>query len=453
MFKNLNREDLEVVWAIVKDIFKKEKLVDKMDNLLFNPGRERAQRNEFESMFGQDKDANGNMMFPLVSATGSTYVNLGRLIPVNDAEDTADLQDSEIFSGAYDDEVEDAEADFNNLELTTVVSPIPTTSIHKDYPKEQIIGDPLSSLQTRKMTKTFQEHAMIPAEERQCKMSYYSLDYRRFKDWLIYPEASMSLEQNRIEEIGLFLSYTSFMGFIMYQMDVKSAFLYGKIEEEVYVCQPPSFEDLHFPNKVYKVEKALYGLHQAPKALYETLSTCLLENRFRRGIIDKTLIIKKEKGNLLLMQVYVDDIIFGSTKKSLCIVFERLMHKKFQMSFIRELAFFLGLQAMHRDDGFFISQDKSIIGSLKYLTASRLDIMFAVCACPRFQVTPKVSHLHAVKRIFRYLKGQPKLGIWYPRDSPIDLEAFLDSDYDRASLDRKFKIGGCQFLEKRPISW
>nr|GFB62411.1 hypothetical protein [Tanacetum cinerariifolium] len=247
----------------------------------------------------------------------------------------------------------------------------------------------------------------------------------------------------RIEAIGLFLSYASFMGFIVYQMDVKSAFMYGKIEEEVYVCQPPSFEDLHFPNKVYKVEKALYGLHQASKAWYETLSTCLLENRFRRGIMDKTLIIRKDKGNLLLMQVYVDDIIFGSTKKSLCKVFERLMHKKFQMSFIGELAFFLGLQVMHRDDGIFISQDKSIIGSLKYLTASRLDIMFAVCACPRFQVTPKVSHLHAMKRIFRYLNGQPKLGIWYPRDSPIDLEAFLDSDYDRASLDKKFKIRGC----------
>ncbi|GJU30147.1 putative ribonuclease H-like domain-containing protein [Tanacetum coccineum] len=299
----------------------------------------------------------------------------------------------------------------------------------------------------------------------------------------------------RIEAIRLFLAYASFMGLIVYQMDVKSAFLYGTIEEEVYVCQPPGFEDPQFPDKVYKVEKALYGLHQAPRAWYETLSTYLLENRYRRGTIDKTLFIKKDRGDILLVQVYVDDIIFGSTKKSLCVEFEQMMHKRFQMSSMGELTFFLGLQVQQKEDGIFISQDKyvadilkkfdfttvkaastpietnkalnkdeeaedvdvhlyrSMIGSLMYLTASRPDIMFAVCACARFQVTPKTSHLHAVKRIFRYLKGQPKLGLWYPRDSPFDLEAFSDSDYARASLDRKSTTGGCQFLGKRLISW
>ncbi|GJU45938.1 uncharacterized mitochondrial protein-like protein [Tanacetum coccineum] len=242
------------------------------------------------------------------------------------------------------------------------------------------------------------------------------------------------------------------------RMDVKSAFLYGTIEEELYVCQPPSFEDPLFPDKVYKVEKALYGLHQAPRAWYETLSTYLLENGFRRGTIDKTLFIKKDKGDIMLVQVYVDDIIFGSTKKSLCV--------------------------KQKDDGIFISQDKyvanilkkfdfvtmkttstpietnkallkdeeaedvdvhlykSMIGSLMYLTTSQPNLMFSICACARFQVTPKVSHLHAMKRIFRYLKGQPKLGLWYPRDSPFDLEAFSDSDYAGASLDRKSTIGG-----------
>ncbi|GJS55204.1 putative ribonuclease H-like domain-containing protein [Tanacetum coccineum] len=160
--------------------------------------------------------------------------------------------------------------------------------------------------------------------------------------------------------------------------------------------------------------------------------------RFRRGTIDKTLFIKKDKGDILLVQVYIDDIIFGSTKKSLCVEFEQMMHKRFQISSMGELTFFLGLQVKQKDDGIFISQDKSMIRSLMYLTASRPDIMFAVCACARFQVTPKVSHLHAVKRIFRYLKGQPKLGLWYPRDSPFNLEAFSDSDYAGASLDRKY---------------
>ncbi|GJS22963.1 putative ribonuclease H-like domain-containing protein [Tanacetum coccineum] len=249
----------------------------------------------------------------------------------------------------------------------------------------------------------------------------------------------------RIEAIRLFLAYASFMGFIVYQMDVKSAFLYGTIEEEVYVCQPPGFEDPQFPDKVYKV--------------------------------------------------YVDDIIFGSTKKSLCVEFEQMMHKRFQISSMGELTFFLGLQVKQKDDGIFISQDKyvadilkkfdfvtvktsstlietnkallkdeeaedmdvhlyrSMIGSLMYLIAYRPDIMFAVCACARFQVTPKVSHLHVVKRIFRYLKGQPKLGLWYPRDSPFNLEDFSDSDYAGASLDRKSIIGGFQFHCKRLISW
>ncbi|GKB46471.1 putative ribonuclease H-like domain-containing protein, partial [Tanacetum coccineum] len=224
----------------------------------------------------------------------------------------------------------------------------------------------------------------------------------------------------RIEAIRLFLSYASFMRFIVYQMDVKSDFLYGTIEEEVYVCQPPGFEDPQFPDKVYKVEKTLYGLHQAPRAWYETLSTYLIENGFRRGTIDKTLFIKKDKGDILLLQVYVDDIIFGSTNKSLCDEFEQMMHKKFQMSSMGELTFFLGLQVQQKKDRIFIRQDKyvvdilkkSMIGSLMYLTAYRPDIMFAVCTCARFQVTPKTSHLHAVKRIFRYLKGQPKLGLW-----------------------------------------
>ncbi|GJT61205.1 putative ribonuclease H-like domain-containing protein [Tanacetum coccineum] len=283
----------------------------------------------------------------------------------------------------------------------------------------------------------------------------------------------------RIEAIRLFLAYASFMGFLVYQMDVKSAFLYETIEEEVCVTQPLGFKDPDHPDKVYKVVKALYGLHQAPRAWYETLANYLLGNRFKRGKIDQTLFIKKQKGDILLVQVYVDDIIFGSTNKELCTGFEKLMKDKFQMSSMGELTFFLGLQVQQKEDGIFISQDKyvaeilkkfnytdvksastpvdlekplvkdgdaddvdvhlyrSMIGSLMYLTTSRPDIMFAVCACARFQVTPKTSHLLAVKRIFRYLKGKPTLGLWYSRDSPFELVAYTDSDYAGATQDRK----------------
>ncbi|GKD69574.1 putative ribonuclease H-like domain-containing protein, partial [Tanacetum coccineum] len=148
----------------------------------------------------------------------------------------------------------------------------------------------------------------------------------------------------RIEAIRLFLAYASFKDFVVYQKDVKSVFLYGKIEEEVYVCQPLGFEDPDFPDRVYKVEKALYGLHQAPRSWYETLSTYLLDNGFQRRKINKTLFIKRYKVDILLVQVYVDDIIFGSIKKELCLAFEKLMHEKFQMSSMGELTFFLGLQ-------------------------------------------------------------------------------------------------------------
>ncbi|GJV27921.1 putative ribonuclease H-like domain-containing protein [Tanacetum coccineum] len=239
----------------------------------------------------------------------------------------------------------------------------------------------------------------------------------------------------------------------------------------------------------------MYGLHQAPRAWYGTLSKYLLDNGFQRGTIDQNLFIMKHKGEFLLVQVYVDNIIFGSSNPKLCREFEALMHDKFKMSTMGELSFFLGLQVLQNKDGIFLSQDKyvgdilkkfgfsdlrsantpmnrenpwgkdgtgkdvdlhlyrSMIGSLMCLTASRLNIMFAVCACARHQVTPKECHLHAVKRIFRYLKGHPKLGLWYPKESPFDLVAYLDSDYGGASQDRKSTTGGCQFLGSRLISW
>ncbi|KAJ9561819.1 hypothetical protein OSB04_006979 [Centaurea solstitialis] len=238
-------------------------------------------------------------------------------------------------------------------------------------------------------------------------------------------------------------------------------------DEEVYVSQPPGFEDPKYLDKVYKLRKALYGLHQAPRAWYDTLSSYLLENKFERGVIDKTLFIKRTKTDMLLVQIYVDDIIFGSTRDDMWKEFEELMHKKFKMSSMGELTFFLGLQVKQKTDASTpmethkhltadvegeevdVHHYRSMIGSLMHLTASRPDVMFAVCVCARYQVRLKESHLHAVKRIFKYLKGQPRLGLWYPNDSSFDLVAYTDSDYGGANLDRKSTSGGCQFLGGR----
>nr|GEV70356.1 hypothetical protein [Tanacetum cinerariifolium] len=249
-----------------------------------------------------------------------------------------------------------------------IVSPIPTIRMHKDHPKEQIIGDLNLTTQTRRMLNFSEENAMVfrnKKDERgivvRNKAKLVAQGYTQ-EEGINYDEVFAHVA--RIEAIRIFLAYASFMGFIVYQMDVKSAFRYGKIEEEVYVCQPPGFEDLHFPNK--------------------TTGTSMEPN--------KTLIKDAEA-------------------KDVDVHLYRLM-----------------------------------IGSLMYLTASRLDIMFVVCACARFQVTLKTSHLHDVKRIFRCLKGQPKLGLWYPRDSPFDLEAFSYSDDAGASLDRKSTTGA--YLER-----
>ncbi|GJU11046.1 putative ribonuclease H-like domain-containing protein [Tanacetum coccineum] len=448
------------------------------------------------------------------NAGESSFVYLGGKIPIDastlpnadlpidpnmpDLEDDSDAFSNDgIFNGAYDEENVGAMADFNNMDATINVSPIPTLRINKDHLKYQILGDPKLAVQTSgKIQETSSaQQALVSYISKQNRTNHKDhqncllacflsqeepksisqalqdkrwveamqeelMEFKLQKVWILVnlpsgkkaigtkwvfknkrDERSIVVKNKarlvaqgfrqeegidydevfapvaKIEAIRLFLAFASYMGFTVYQMDVKSAFLYGTIEEEVYVHQPPGFVDPAHPNKVYKVIKALYGLHQAPRAWYETLSSFLMENGFRRA-----------------------DIL-----------------KKFDFWSIRTASTPIesNKPLIKDEDGEDVDVHvyRSMIGSLMYLTASRPNIMFAVCACARFQVTPKASHLNAVKRIFRYLKHQPKLGLWYPRDSPFELEAFSDSDYGGASLDRKSTTGGCQFLGRRLISW
>ncbi|GKB85718.1 putative ribonuclease H-like domain-containing protein [Tanacetum coccineum] len=378
-------------------------------------------RNENEAS-GKDSEVPINVVDPKTSIELLNYPNMPELEDI-------------VYSD--DDEDVGAEADMNNLDTFMPVSPILTTRIHKDHLVYQIIRELNSAPQTRRMIKNLKEHEAMQDELLQFKLQkvWTLVDlpngkraigtkwvYRNKKDerGIVIKNKERLVAQGytqeegidydevfapvaRIKAIGLFLVCAKFKDFMVYQMDVKSDFLY---------------------------EKALYGLHQAPRAWYETLSTYLLENRFQRGQIDKTLFIKRDQG---------------------------------------ELTFLLGLQVKQKEDGIFISQDKyvteilkkfgfsdvktantpmethkpllkdaygedvdehmyrSMIGSLMYLTSSRLDII--------------------------YLKGQPKLGLWYPKDLPFDLVAYTDSDYAGASLDRKSTTGGCQFLGCRLISW
>ncbi|GJR08564.1 retrovirus-related pol polyprotein from transposon TNT 1-94 [Tanacetum coccineum] len=278
-------------------------------------------------------------------------------------------------------------------------------------------------------------------------------------------------------------------------MDVKSAFLNGLINEEVYVAQPLGFIDFEKPDHVYKLKKALYGLKQAPKAWHDRLKAFLIKHECKMGMVDNTLFTKKKSSNLIIVQIYVDDIIFGSTCQDMCDEFVKVMHDEFEMSMIGELNFFLGLQIKQMEDGIFFNQSKYIkemfkkfgledskpmkipmssdtkltkdeecesidstkyqgmIGILLYLTASRPDIMFIVCLCARFQEDPKTSHLEAVKRIFRYIKGTTHLGLWYPKGTGIETVVYADSDHAGDYVDRKSTNGICMFVGCCLTSW
>jgi hypothetical protein len=299
----------------------------------------------------------------------------------------------------------------------------------------------------------------------------------------------------RLESIRILLAYATYHDFKLYQMDVKSAFLNGPIKEEVYVEQPPGFEDSEYPNHVYKLSKALYGLKQALRAWYECLRDFLITNGFKVGKAGPTLFTKTIAKDLFVCQIYVDDTIFGSTNESTCEEFSRIMIQKFEMSMMGELKYFLGFQVKQLQDGTFISQTKyiqdiltkfrmkdakpiktpmgtnghldldtrgksvdqkvyrSMIGSLLYLCASRPNIMFSVCMCTRFQADHMEVHLRAVKIIMRYLVYTPKFGLWYPKGSTFDLIGYSDADWTRCKIDRKSTSGTCQFLGRSLVSW
>ncbi|GJV21814.1 putative ribonuclease H-like domain-containing protein [Tanacetum coccineum] len=367
----------------------------------------------------KEKDANAsvnntNNIYTVsltINATGieDNFINENIVYECDDDPNMPDLEEIGRFSDA---EYDDLGADINNFDTYFQVSHVPTTRIHKDHPLNQVIRDLQSSNQTRQVTKNLEEYWFGPWWIYHMAKGPLVLNgftgIRRMKE-------ALNIEQRRLRHCGVSNGWS------------KSAFLYrdGLKRKSMFVTRSQAFEDPDFLDKVYKVEKALYGL--------------------------------REKSDILLVQEYVDDIIFGSTKKSLCTEFEKMMHKKFQMTSMGELTFFLGLQVKQKEDGIFISQDKymtkilkkfsfsdvktastpiethkpllkdadgedvdehlyrSMIGSLMYLTSSRPDIMFA--------------------------------------DSPFDLVAYTNSDYARASLDKKSTTRGYQFLGCRLISW
>nr|GEV19788.1 hypothetical protein [Tanacetum cinerariifolium] len=396
----------------------------------------------------------------------------------------------------------------------------------KDHPLEQVIGEPSRPVLTKNQLRSDGDMCM------------YALSFKRLDAWVLLlapdnkspltlkwlfknkhdkeqtvirnksrlvvrgyrQEEGIDFEEyfasiSRMEAIRIFLVYAAHKLFTMFQMDLKTAFLHGSLKEDMYVCQPEGFIDADHPSHVYKLKKALYGLKQAPRAWYDELSTFLLQNHFFKGTIDPALFIRRFHDDILVVQVYVDDIIFGSTHPRYIQLFFDRMKSRFKMSMMGEMTFFLGLQVNQSPCGIFINQSKyvldilnkygmescdpvgtpmeikdkldldqngtlvdatkyrSMIGALMYLMSSRPDIVHATCLCARYQANPTEKHLKEVKRIFRYLRGTVNMGLWYMKDSGFELTGFSDADYAGCKDTFKSTFGGAQFLGEKMVSW
>ncbi|GKE19101.1 retrovirus-related pol polyprotein from transposon TNT 1-94 [Tanacetum coccineum] len=241
------------------------------------------------------------------------------------------------------------------------------------------------------------------------------------------------------------------MNMIVYQMDVKMAFLNGILREEVYVSQPDGFMDEDNLNHVYKLKKALYGLKQALRAWYDLLSKFLLSQEFSKGTVDPTLFIRRQGKDILLISQSPRGIFLNQSKYAL----ESLKKYGIESSdpmdtpMVEKSKLDKDTQSKAVDPTHY----RGMIGTLMYLTASRPDLTFVVCMYARYQAKPTEKHLHAVKRIFKYLRGTVNMGLWYPKDSSIALTAYADDDHVGCQDTRRSTSGSMQLLGDGLVSW
>nr|GEY78099.1 hypothetical protein [Tanacetum cinerariifolium] len=338
----------------------------------------------------------------------------------------------------------------------------------KDHPLEQVIGNPSQSVRTRCQLESDAEMCMFVlivsrTEPKNIKeamadsawiesMQEELHQFNRLDNTVIrnkYRLVAKGYAQKEgvdfeesftpvawLEAVRLFIAYAAHKSFTVYQMDVKTLFLYGPLKEEVYVNQPYGFVDPYHPDKVYRLKKALYGLKQAPRAWYDELSKFLLSKGFSKGIQ----IHQSPRGIFINQAKYAQEIL-----------------KKHGITSCDSIGTLMATKHLDADlSGTTIDQTKyrSKVRALMYLTASRPDIMHATCYCARYQAQPTEKHLTAVKRIFQYLKDTIHMGLWYPKDTSFELTAFLDSDHAGCLDSRKSTSGGIQFLGgDKLVSW
>nr|GFA03782.1 retrovirus-related Pol polyprotein from transposon TNT 1-94 [Tanacetum cinerariifolium] len=436
-----------------------------------------TQRHQFTTPLNNLTTPTPTCQIPTIAPTVISSKNLNQTETHAESDQVADDEFINIFSTPVQDQGETSSRHVDKSNMHTFYQRYPSEHRWtKDNPLEQVIGNPSQSVRTRRQLESDAEMCMFAltvsrTEPKNIKESMVDSAWIKLMQEELYQfdrldntvirnksrlvakgyaqKEGVDFEESfapiaRLEARRLFNAYAAHKSFTIYQMDVKTTFLYGPLKEEVYVNQPDGFVDPYHPDKVYRLKKALYGLKQASRAWYDELSKFLLSKGFTKGSINPTLFITKHRGDILLVQIYVDDIIFGSTNPNLSKRFEKLMHSKFEMSMMGELKFFLGIQIHQSPRGIFINQAKyaqeilvkhgmisydgigtpmatkhldtdlsgtpvdqtkyrSKVGALMYLTASRPDIMHATCYCARYQAQPTEKHLTAVKRIFRYL--------------------------------------------------
>ncbi|GJR74028.1 retrovirus-related pol polyprotein from transposon TNT 1-94 [Tanacetum coccineum] len=257
----------------------------------------------------------------------------------------------------------------------------------------------------------------------------------------------------RLEVVRIFVAYAAHKNFLIFQMDVKIAFLNGLLKEEVFVQQPDGFVDPDFPNHVYRLKKALYGLKQAPGAWYDKLYSFLIKHHFTKGIVDPKLFTRRHGDDILLVQIYVDNIIFGSTKPVFAKRFEKLMKDNFEMSMIGEMTFFLRLQVYQSPRGIFICQSQYTMDILKKHMMKKCDIVSTPMATTKLDADLQATLVDQTKYHTTYLRQSINMGLWYSKDSGFELIAYADADHAGCNDDCKSTSGGIQFLGDKLVSW
>ncbi|GKE41277.1 retrovirus-related pol polyprotein from transposon TNT 1-94 [Tanacetum coccineum] len=299
----------------------------------------------------------------------------------------------------------------------------------KDHPIANVTGDPSRTVKTDEFGRVLKNKARLVAQ------GFGQEEGINF-------EESFALVA-RIEAIRIFVANAAHKNMIIYQMDIKMAFLNGELKEEVYVSQPEGFVDQENPSHVYKLKKALYCLKQAPHAWYDMLSSFLISQQFTKCAVDPKLFTRHTRNDILLVQIYVDDILFASSNTAMCNEFANQMTNKFKMSTMGQIKY--GLHSTDSVDTPIIENKnldedlhgkqvdatlyRDMIGSLMYLTSSRPNLNHVVCLCARYQAKPTKKHLQAVKWIFRYLNGTINMGLWYSKDIDMSIPAYADANH------------------------